>query len=250
MCDLELFSKIWSQIINVYYCIIFLLTVCEAKLDIVFVLDVSISIGGGRNDSLGDQNFANVTTFVNEFIRHVRIGPNDSLVGVILFAQRAVVNISLSNYTRKDDLVNAISNLVYSKITNPSHEGTNTPHALNLLRTAGKNGGELKLRDDPSTTKIVIFVTDGRANRRPITRDPNRDMDAIDTEIAAEQLHDSRIYDQIYAVGIRGDDRDTNETQLEAIATDRSLVYNITGFNQQVFEELRENLTRLVCRRK
>ena len=226
-----------------------MLTVCEAKLDIVFVLDVSISIGG-RDGNLGDQNFAQVTTFVNEFIRHVRIGPDDSLVGVILFGQYAVVNISLTNYTRKDDLVNAIGDLVYSDIRNPSHEGTNTPHALDLLRTAGQNGDELRLRDDPTTTKIVIFVTDGRANRRPITRDPNRDMDAIDTEIAAERLHDSRIYDQIYAVGIQGDNRDINGTQLEAIATDLSLIYNITGFTQQVFEELRENLTRLVCRRK
>ena len=226
-----------------------MLTVCEAKLDIVFVLDVSISIGG-RDGSLGDQNFAQVTTFVNEFMRHVRIGPDDSLVGVILFGQYAVVNISLSNYTRKADLVNAIGNLVYSEITNPSHEGTNTPHALDLLRTAGQSGGELRLRDDPTTTKIVIFVTDGRANRRPITRDPNRDMDVIDTEIAAERLHDSRIYDQIYAVGIQGDNRAINGTQLEAIATDHSLVYNITGFTQPVFEELRENLTRLVCRRK
>ena len=181
-----------------------MLTVCEAKLDIVFVLDVSISIGG-RDGSLGDQNFAQVTTFVNEFMRHVRIGPDDSLVGVILFGQYAVVNISLSNYTRKADLVNAIGNLVYSEITNPSHEGTNTPHTLDLLRTAGQSGGELRLRDDTTTTKIVIFVTDGRANRRPITRDPNKDMDAIDTEIAAERLHDSRIYDQIYAVGIQGD---------------------------------------------
>ena len=223
-----------------------MLTDCEAKLDIVFVLDVSKSIRGNNHSISRDQNFAEVTAFVNEFIRYVRIGPNDSLVGVILFAQDAVVNISLSNYTRKADLVNAIGNLVYSEITNPSHIGTNTPHALDLLRTAGQSGGELRLRDDPTTTKIVIFVIDDRANRRH----SNRDMDAIDTEIAAEQLHDSRIYDQIYAVGIQGDDRDINGTQLEAIATDRSLVYNITGFNQQVFEELRENLTRLVCRRK
>ena len=226
-----------------------MLTDCEAKLDIVFVLDVSMSIGG-KDGSLGDQNFAKVTTFVNEFIRHVRIGPDDSLVGVILFGKYAVVNISLSNYTRKADLVNAIGNLVYSDITNPSHEGTNTPHALYLLRTAGQSGGELRLRDDPTTTKIVIFVTDGRANTNPMRGHRNRDMDAINTEIATEQLHDSRIYDQIYAVGIQGDNRPINRTQLEAIATDRSLVYNITGFTQQVFEELRENFTRLVCRRK
>ena len=220
-------------------------------MDLVFVLDVSKSIGG-RNRSLkfGDPNFRNVTTFVNNFIRNIRIGPDDSLVGVILFARYAVVNFNVSRYTNKSHLEDAIDSLVYSEITKPNHIGTNTPHALNLLRTAGRSGGELRLRNDSSTSKIVVFVTDGRANNRPITGIRSRDMDSIDTDIAAEQLHESRIYDQIYAVGIQGDDKDINVTQLEAIATDHSLVYNITGFNQEIFEELQQNLTRLVCRRK
>ena len=221
-------------------------------MDLVFVLDVSISIAGGGsgNDTIGNLNFKRVTTFVNDFIRNIRIGSNDSLVGVILFAQYAVVNFNVSRYTTKSELVNAINSLMYSKITNPDRKGTNTPDALNLLRIAGRSGGEMRLRDDPTTSKIVVVITDGRANNRPITKNPNRDMDSIDTEIAAERLHESRIYNQIYAVGIQGDDKDINVTQLEAIATDPSLVYNITGFNQRLFEELQHNLTRLICRRK
>ena len=175
---------------------------------------------------------------------------HDSLVGVILFARYAVINFNVSRYTNKSHLEDAIDSLVYSEITNPSHIGTNTPDALNLLRTAGRSGGELRLRDDPSASKIVVFITDGRANNRPITGIRSRDMDSIDTDIAAEQLHESRIYDQIYAVGVQGDNDDINGTQLEAIATDRSLVYNITGFTQQIFEEIQLNLTRFVCRRK
>ena len=221
-------------------------------MDLVFVLDVSISIagGGGGNDTIGDLNFGRVTTFVNDFIRNIRIGPDYSLVGVILFAQNAVVNFSVSRYTTRSELVNAIDSLMYSTITNPNHVGTNTPKALYLLRTAGRSGGELRLRNDSATSKIAVIITDGRANNRPITKNPNRDMDSIDTEIAAERLHESRIYNQIYTVGIQGDDRDINVTQLEVIATDRSLVYNITGFNQQLFKELQQNLTRLICRRK
>ena len=233
------------------FLIIFLLTGCEKKLDIVFVLDVSRSIAGRPSSlKLGDLNFRKVTTFVNNFIRNIRIGPDDSLVGVILFARYAVVNFSVSTYTNKSELEDAIDNLVYSEITNPSHVGTNTPDALNLLRTAGQSGGELRLRNDSSTSKIVVFITDGRANNNNIRENSSKEMDSIDTEIAAERLHESRIYNQIYAVGIQGDHQDINGRQLEAIATDRSLVYNITGFNQQIFEEIQLNLTRLVCRRK
>ena len=225
-------------------------------MDLVFVLDVSISIaGGGRgNNIIGNLNFGKITTFVNDFIRNIRIGPDDSLVGVILFARYAVVNFNVSRYTTKSELVNAINSLMYSTITNPNHVGTNTPDALNLLRTAGRSGGNLRLRNDSATSKIAVIITDGRANNRRISNVPNvtrsREMDSIDTEIAAELLHESRIYNQIYTVGIQGDDRDINVTQLEAIATDRSLVYNITGFNQSLFKELQQNLTRLICRRK
>ena len=220
-------------------------------MDLIFVLDVSISIRGGRKGSntIGDQNFGNVTTFVNDFIKEIQIGRNDSLVGVILFAKDAVVNFNLLKHTTKSDLMDAINRLVFSKITKPNHKGTNTPHALRLLKTAGQRGGNLRLRYDSNTSKIVIIITDGRANNRPLGS-KSRKVDSIDTETAAKQLHESGIYNQIYAVGIQGDDKDINVTQLEVIATDRSLVYNITGFNQQLFKELQQNLTRLVCGRK
>ena len=224
-------------------------------MDLVFVLDVSISIKGGKKgtDETGDQNFGKVTTFVNDFIKEIQIGQNDSLVGVILFAQRAVVNFNLSRHTTKSDLMDAINNLTYSTITEPDHKGTNTPHALRLLKTAGQHGGNLTLRYDSNTSKIAIIITDGRANngrKLNLSRSESREMDSIDTENAAEQLHESRIYDQIYAVGIQGDDKDINKTQLEVIATDRSHVYSIAGFNQSLFKELQQNLTKLVCGRK
>ena len=67
-------------------------------------------------------------------------------------------------YTTRLELENAINSFVYSTITNPNHVGTNTPHALNLLRTTGRSGCELRLRDDPTTSKTAVIITDGRTH--------------------------------------------------------------------------------------
>ena len=207
----------------------------------MFVLDVSISIGN-------DENFRTVTQFASDMSRFLDIGLNDSLVGMMLFARHSNVHFHVQEHTNEDDLTEAIDNIVYSEIPELDRTGTNIPEALDLLRTAGRSGGELRLREDPTTAKIVVFVTDGRPNTKDLTGN-SRQQDAQNTEDAAARLHESDVYDQVYAIGIRGN-KNINFVELEYIASDPSLVYIIDDFDEQLFESLRQNLTNAVCERK
>ena len=207
----------------------------------MFVLDVSISIGN-------DENFRTVTQFASGVSQFLDIGLNDSLVGMMLFARHSNVHFHVQEYTNEDDLTEAIDNIVYSEIPELDRTGTNIPEALDLLRTAGRSGGELRLREDPTTAKIVVFVTDGRPNTKDLTGN-SRQQDAQNTEDAAARLHESDVYDQVYAIGIRGN-KNINFVELEYIASDLSLVYIIDDFDEQLFESLRQNLTNAVCERK
>ena len=216
-------------------------TACELEADIVFVLDVSKSIGN-------DENFRKVTKFASNMSRIFNIGLNDSLVGMMLFARHSNVHFHVQENTNEDDLTEAIDSIVYSEIPELDRTGTNIPEALDLLRTAGRSGGELRLRDDPTTAKIVVLVTDGRPNTKDLTGN-SWQQDAQNTENAAARLHESDVYDQVYAIGIRGN-KDINFVELEYIASDPSLVYIIDDFDEQLFESLRQNLTNAVCERK
>ena len=222
---------------NVYY----LFTVCELKTDFVFVCDVSISIGN-------DDNFNIIRNFVHGVSNFLTIGPNDNLVGKILFARHANVSFHVQEHTNAEDLTAAIDSIVYSEIPELDRTGTNTPEALDLLRTAGRPGGELRFRTDPDVTRVAIFITDGRPNTKDLTGN-SRTEDAENTEDAAARLHESGIYDQIYIIGIQGN-KNINFRDLGFIASDPSLVIVAQDFDAVLFEELEKNLTNLLCARK
>ena len=211
------------------------------RTDFVFVLDVSRSIGS-------DENFNVVTDFVSQIGSALDIGLKENLVGIILFARHATVHFHVQEHTNADNLTAAITSIVYSDIPELNRLGTNMPEALDLLRTAGQIGGELRLRDDPITTKVAVFITDGRPNTKHLTGN-TREEDAQNTENAAARLHESGIYEQVYALGIKGK-RTINFRELEFIASDPSLVTIIEDFDDELFQGLERNLTDAVCGRK
>ena len=221
---------------------------CRPRADIVFVVDISKSIGKGEQAD-ADFNFREVKTFISDVVEFLSIGPNRSLVGVVEFARWANITFSVSNYTDKHNLLDAINNLEYGDINNIRHETTNTPDALDLLRFEGREGGELGLRYNSTMPRIAVILTDGRANTKKRTNN-TRQEDAVNTENAARLLHQSNVYSQTYAVGIRGKNNDINETQLKVIASDPTLAFILDDFNIQLFNELQQNLFRLVCGRK
>ena len=200
------------------------------KLDVVFVLDVSLSI---KNE----ENFEVMKDFVKNTADLININLNDSLAAVVLFGGNAWIQFSLTQYTGKDSFLKAVDDLKYKKVR---QIGTNTPDALNLLRIAGQDG-RLGLRND--TIKIVVLITDGRPNLNHLNI--SLEQAAADTEEAATKLHDSGVYDQVYSVGIEGT-RPIGKL-LNVIANPPSLVYHITGFDAALFQQLTQSFTSSFC---
>ena len=222
-------------------CLCYSFTDCKLDADFVFVLDVSLSIGSNAN-------FQTITNFVSDMSQVLVIGLNHSLVGIMLFARHADVHFHVQEHFDKAQLIADINAIVYDQIPKLKRTGTNMPEALDLLRTAGQSGGKLRLRNDLTKPKIVIFITDGRPNTKDLTGN-SRQVDSQNTADAATRLHESAIYDLIYAVGIQGEKR-INFAELDFIASDPSLVYITDDFDEKLFMLLLQNLTNAVCGRK
>ena len=218
--------------------IYYFITVCEVISDFVFVLDVSNSIGS-------NENFQQITNFVSMLGRFFDIGIEDNLAGVILFARNASILFDVQEHTNSSDFRAAINSIDYERIPRRNRQGTNLPAALDLLRTAGRQGGNLRLRDDPDVQKIAVILTDGRPNQvgNPF------DVSVRNTEAAAARLQESGIYDQIYGIGIRGN-REINFEELRFIASDPALALVVEDFTVEFFNQIQGQLTAAICGRK
>ena len=201
------------------------------KLDVVFVLDTSISVKT-------EQNFGIMRNFVKNTAEAININLNDSLAAVVLFGDIAWIRFPMTEYTDMNSFRKAVDSIQFEEV---KRIGTNTPDALNLLRIAGQDG-RLGLRND--TLKLVVFITDGRPHLNHLNI--LRGQAIADTQEAATKLHDSGVYDQVYSVGIEGKRRSIGRV-LNYIANPPSLVYHITGFNATLFQQLTQNFTLSFC---
>ena len=195
---------------------IHILTGCQnSGIDLVFVLDGSGSIRADR--------FQLIREFVEGVSDALTIGPQDSLVGVIVFSGSAFIHFNLQQHPTKATLLPAIN----PGIPYPTG-GTNTAAALRLLLSSAQDG-RLGIRN--GRTQIAIVVTDGRSNN------------AASTRTAAAALHAAGIF-QVYAAGLGG----AVESELLAIASDPSLVFFTDDFDSDAIMELANNFTRSICR--
>ena len=183
--------------------------------------------------------------FVTGTFPLVNIAENCSRAAVILFAADAWIWFDLNEYTDVASLTNAVNEIVYSEISKQKRTGTNTPDALDVMRIAGQNGS-LGLRE--GFVHIGVFITDGRPNLLHINRSISQSEANRRTEDAGNRLHEAGIFDQIYAIGIKG--KKPLGNTLEFIADPESLVFPIAGFDECRFMELGNNITRMFCDRK
>ena len=208
-------------------------------IDGVFILDVSQSIPT-------EEDFQLMKDFVARTFPLVNISANCSRAGLILFASDARIEFNLNEYTDEASLRNALNNVTLRGVSaNSFRQGTNTPAALNLMRTAAQDGS-LGLRDD--RVQVAVVITGGRPSLRHIGIPSAREADE-QTEHAGNILHDADIYEQIYAIGIEGGRGEIRDT-LRFIADPPELTFLIATFSQELFNETAENTSRQFCDRK
>ena len=208
-------------------------------IDGVFVLDVSISIPN-------ETAFQLMKDFVAATFPLVNISANCSRAGLILFASDARIEFNLNEYTDEASLRNALDSVTLKGVRPKRfRKGTNTPAALNLMRTAAQDGS-LGLRDD--RMQVAVVITDGRPNLKHIGISEKQDADER-TEHAGNILCDANIYEQIYAIGIEGRGGKIRDT-LRFIADPPELTFLIANFSRELFNETAENTARQFCDRK
>ena len=196
-------------------------------MDGVFVLDVSKSIGKTKFNDMKD--------FTLSIINLMDVSPECSRAGLILFVENALIKFALNEHLTPTRLRDAIDQIKYEE---HSSSGTNTPQALRLLRAGGKNG-TLGLRD--GKIHFAVFITDGKTYLG--RNKPQNEMADQITKLAAYELHRARLYNQIYAIGIKT----KNQKTISYIADPPSLAFSLAEFNQSLLNQVRINISKDLC---
>ncbi|XP_071091672.1 uncharacterized protein [Haliotis cracherodii] len=126
---------------------------CGSQADIVFMLDSS--------GSVGSSNFNLLLTFVKSIVQDFDVASNKIRIGVEKFSSRPYLEFHLNQYSNKQDVLNAVTNIKYVS------GGTNTGDALKYLQD---NMFNTKNGDRPGVPNIAIIITDGRSNKPDQTK--------------------------------------------------------------------------------
>ncbi|XP_062587340.1 collagen alpha-1(XII) chain-like isoform X2 [Saccostrea cucullata] len=120
---------------------------CFQRVDLVFVLDSSTSVG--------NENFGKMLDFVKNFLQATNIDGGEVRVGIATYSTEARIEFNLKDYTNKNDLLKAVNNISWQ------YGSTNTADALLLMHDTmfkAVNG------DRADVPNICIVVADGLSN--------------------------------------------------------------------------------------
>ena len=214
------------------------------------MLDVSLSI---ENDT----NFGLMRNLVIQSAKQLVIGEDDVLFSLILFARHANIIFDISQYTNREDLIEAIDNMRYLDTPELNRTGSNIAEALDLAREAGQDG-RLGLRPDASS-KNVIFITDGRSNTIKLIeaqtglkifgkglREKHLMQDEQNSIEAAMRLSTSGTYNNTFAIGITAN-HNISLVELNSIASRPGFVFEIEHFTVEAFQEVVQLLSEEIC---
>lgn len=115
----------------------------SALVDLVFVLDSSVSVG--------KKDFEEGIAFVKELTNLFTISKKDTRVGLVTFGTYPTTNFKLYRYTSKEDVLKALDAVPYRQ------GGTYIGRALYRVNK------DMIFRSDPDLEKIVIVLSDGRS---------------------------------------------------------------------------------------
>ena len=163
--------------------------VCQASIDLAFVIDASGSI-----EASGRGNFKRCLNFVKRLVASFKISRRYTRVGAVVYSSRARKVFGFSRYFKKRQLMKAIDRIPYLR------RGTRTGYALSYAQRYLFRGRSRRRKP------VLVVMTDGRSGDRVRRR--------------ALSLHRSGI--ETFAVGI-GKNYDIR--QLIQIASSKRHVY-------------------------
>ena len=203
------------------FTIIIVVTGCETGIDLVIVLDVSLSIH--RRNAVQP-----LLRFTRRVIQSLDIGLDSNLVGIVLFANNASFHFGLQQHTSRQALFSAIDVLSRDY---PNRRQTYFVPVFNLLNET-KDNSSFGFR--PSYPDVAIIVTDGRPTDEP----PETFIQTL------EDFHNQDIY-QLYAVGVGK----ANLTQLAKITGDSSTAFFANSLDDATLAKVAQRLTQRLCSR-
>ncbi|KAH9505513.1 Collagen alpha-4(VI) chain [Bulinus truncatus] len=191
--------------------------ICDVEQgDIIFVMDASSSIG--------PKYWQVQTSFVANVTKHFTVGPSRVRFGALIFYKTPHKIFDLKVHLTNEAVSKALLEIPY-----PKSSGTYTHLALqevvnqNMFGAAA--GGREKAPD------IVIVITDG------LSIYPKK------TSEVANLLKSKNII--LLSIGIGSEPK---QSELEAIASDKSLVFSVRDFD--VLQGIQNDLVRIACKMK
>jgi receptor-type tyrosine-protein phosphatase Q len=173
-------------------------TKCDPKVDIIFLLD-----GSG---SIGFSNFQIAKAFLADLTGLYTISSDSVRVGLIVYENEPTPVFSMDQYLDKLTLLEAIENVTY-----PSG-GTETGEAIDYATRFGFNSSFGARQKSEGIPRILIVLTDGQS--------------FDDVELPAMRARMSGL--NLFSIGIANANRD----ELEAIASSVNQVYFVDTFTQ------------------
>ncbi|XP_057292507.1 collagen alpha-6(VI) chain-like [Hydractinia symbiolongicarpus] len=192
------------------------LDVCRYS-EVSLVLDVS--------GSITPQQWLQVKEFAQLLVSRITVSQEGNHIGVVTFAETAKKEIHCDEHTSEVSLNSAISSLQqFGQFTN-IQDGLEKGKEVLTNRGCG-------VRTPPPSSRVIILMTDGEANRG------DGPQQLINT---AQSIRNEGI--DIYAVGIRG----ANIAQLTQITGSADTVIEATNFDGLLSSDLIKKLTAAVC---
>ena len=141
-----------STVVAINRCAIFL-SVCRARIDLVFIID-----GSGSIEAYGKGNFKRCLRFVKNMVRAFTISSRYVRVGIVLFSSRTQLILNFNQNRGANGILRTIDRIRYPR------RGTKTGSALSFAYS------RLFSRSRRGRSKVAIVMTDGRSQddvRRP-----------------------------------------------------------------------------------
>lgn len=169
--------------------------ICTAKVDIIYLMDSSGSIGHDDYEKQKD--------FVKDLARVFRIGPGASRAAVVTYDDFPIVRANFDDFDSTDSFAEAVESI------NQTRGRTRIDHALvktsEMFKSARKN-----------VPKVLIALTDGAQ-----TPDPG----SLPLDEASQLLRDQGV--KVYALGVG---HQVNVTQLRSMVESNSDVFLVDSF--------------------